>query len=273
MNTEPSASVRPSAVAGMFYPGTASELSLYIERALADAAECLPADMGLPKALIVPHAGYIYSGATAAFAYATLKGASIRRVVLLGPAHRVPFYGLALPDSELFATPLGNVRLDIDAMQAVESLPGVSINGLAHAMEHSLEVQLPFLQVTIGDYELLPLCIGSVESGLVARVIEQLWEEADTLFVISSDLSHYHPYETAVALDRRSIDMILGMESGLDHDQACGATGINALLEVAKRRNMQIRLLDYRNSGDTAGDRDHVVGYASMAFFEPGEHR
>lgn len=265
--------VRPAAVAGQFYPGGASELRLFIEQALAKAAESLPGDMDPPKALIAPHAGYIYSGITAAFAYATLQNATVRRVVLLGPAHRVPFHGLALPDAGSFATPLGDVRLAVDAMQTIESMPDVNVNGLAHAMEHSLEVQLPFLQMMLGTFELLPLCLGSVDSAAVARIVERLWGDKETLFVISSDLSHYHPYDTAVALDRQSIAMILNNEACLSHDQACGATGINALLEVAKKRNLQIRLLDYRNSGDTAGDRAHVVGYASVAFSESGEYR
>ncbi|MFQ5345060.1 MAG: AmmeMemoRadiSam system protein B [Mariprofundus sp.] len=277
-------SVRPSAVAGLFYPGDARELSAYISGTLHDATallsersvekspEILSGEASVPEAVIVPHAGYIYSGPTAACAYASLGNAAlrdtaIRRVVLLGPAHRVAFYGMALPGCEAFATPLGYVRIDSAAIQELLTFPDVQVNDAAHAQEHSLEVQLPFLQTVLGDFALLPVCIGSVSPNAVARVIESLREDANTLFVISSDLSHYHAYDEAVQRDRQSIDIILAMHNELDHEQACGATGINAWLPVAKRHGLTAQLLDYRNSGDTAGDRDRVVGYASIAFF------
>ena len=260
--------IRPSAVAGQFYPGNPLELRKFIEQVLAEANLDMPKSKAPPKALIVPHAGYVYSGPTAAYAYALLQESSIRRVVLFGPSHRVPFYGLALPDAERFRTPLGDVDLDVEAMQTANSLPNVGIYAEGHALEHSLEVQLPFLQVVVGDFSLLPLCIGAVEPEHVATVIDKFWDDEQTLFLISSDLSHYHPYEEARTLDQESIDMMLALNPGISHEQACGATGINALLQVAKQRQVQIRLLDYRNSGDTAGDREHVVGYASMALFE-----
>ncbi len=262
--------IRPAAVAGQFYPHSPLELRSFIDQAM-DVARSVPGtDFTTPKALIVPHAGYMYSGFTAAYAYAAVKNAAIKRVVLFGPAHRVAFYGMALPDSEAFATPLGEVLLDRESMQAVKTLPHVGINDAAHALEHSLEVQLPFLQAVFEDIELVPLCIGSVEADHVAEVMERLWGEEDTLFVISSDLSHFHPYEEARELDRQSIELILNMQASLSHEQACGATGVNALLSVAKKRGMHAQLLDYRNSGDTAGDKSGVVGYASVAFFESG---
>jgi AmmeMemoRadiSam system protein B len=262
--------IRSAAVAGHFYPHNPMELRSFIAQALDAAGRNLGTDFSRPKALIVPHAGYIYSGLTAAYAYAAVKKTNIKRVVLLGPAHRVPFYGIALPDSEAFATPLGAVLLDGVGMQVVRSLPHVVINDAVHALEHSLEVQLPFLQSVFEDMELIPLCIGSVGADHVAELMERLWDEKDTLFVISSDLSHFHPYEEARELDRQSIELILNMQPDLNHEQACGATGINALLIVAKKRGMQVQLLDYRNSGDTAGDKGRVVGYASVAFSESG---
>jgi len=260
-------SVRPAAVAGLFYPADARELRAFIATVLNDASSLLPEDMPVPKAIIVPHAGYIYSGPTAGFAYAALKGSVISRVVLLGPAHRVAFYGMAVSGNDAFTTPQGEIPLDTKGMRKLLELPGIQVNDAAHGQEHSLEVQLPFLQTVLGDFSLLPVCIGAAQPEAVSRVLESLWDDETTLFVISSDLSHYHPYAEARALDRQSIDTVLDMRGELSHEQACGATGINALLPVAKRGGLTARLLDYRNSGDTAGDRDRVVGYASIAFY------
>ena len=264
-------SVRPAAVANLFYSGDVRELRRFIADALSLATKHLPTDLPVPKAVIVPHAGYVYSGPTAAFAYAALQHADINRVVMAGPAHRVPFYGMALPADDAFATPLGHIQLDRDAMQQLQALPDVAVNSAAHAQEHSLEVQLPFLQTVLGDFSLLPICIGSVHPERVTTVLEQLWGDAHTLFVISSDLSHYYSYTEARALDQHTIEMILQMDAPLNHEQACGATGINALLPLARRFGLTPKLLDYRNSGDTAGDRDRVVGYSSVAFFEPAD--
>jgi len=264
-------SVRPAAVAGLFYPGNAPALNTFISDVLSVASAQLPESLPVPKVIIVPHAGYIYSGLTAACAYSALKETIINRVVVLGPAHRVPFYGMALSGYDAFATPLGDIRLDAEAMHKALTLPEVQVNDAAHAQEHSLEVQLPFLQTVLGDFSLLPICIGSVQPDAVARVIENLWGDEKTLFVISSDLSHYHPYAEAGALDQQSIDTVLEMRGELNHEQACGATGINALLSVSRRHGLTAQLLDYRNSGDTAGDRDRVVGYASIAFYGQGE--
>ena len=273
MSETPFTQVRPAAVAGQFYPADPSALSAFIEQALTEARAHLPESAAFPKALIVPHAGFIYSGPTAAYAYALLQATSIRRVVLLGPSHRVPFYGLALPEEDAFRTPLGDIAMDREAIEAIRSLSIVDTYGAGHAWEHSLEVQLPFLQTMLDDFSLLPLSVGSVEFKDVAHVIDILWGDRQTLFVISSDLSHYHPYEVARSLDRETIDQMLAMRPVISHERACGATGINALLMAARERRMQIRLLDYRNSGDTAGEKDHVVGYASLALYETTEQQ
>lgn len=259
-------STRPPAVADMFYPGEAETLSHDIRAMLADAGKV---DF-TPKAIIVPHAGYMYSGAIAASAYATLKNIAsrIRRVVLLGPTHRVAVHGLALPGVDAFSTPLGIVPLDTEAMQRIAQLPQVSVNAKAHAQEHSLEVQLPFLQTVLNDFKLLPLAVGMASAEEVAEVLELVWGGEETLIVISSDLSHYLPYDTARREDSATAQSILKMQTGITHDHACGATPINGLLLAAHHHHLTPHLLDIRNSGDTAGPHDGVVGYAAFAFEE-----
>ena len=259
--------LRPPAVAGMFYPADAAKLAHDV-RAYLDAA---PAPVApAPKALIVPHAGYIYSGAVAARAYVQLAEAraTIRRVVLLGPAHRVPIRGLALPAAEAFATPLGSVPIDGAGARAALALPQVTASDVAHNLEHSLEVQLPFLQTLLDDFTLLPFAVGAASAAQVAEVLDLLWGGPETLILVSSDLSHFHGYAHAQGIDRNTADEILAFDASLDHQQACGATPINGLLLCARRRSMRIELLDLRNSGDTAGDRSRVVGYASFAIRE-----
>jgi AmmeMemoRadiSam system protein B/AmmeMemoRadiSam system protein A len=257
---------RPAAVAGMFYPASAFELARQVDDLLAEAAhrEHAPA----PKALIAPHAGYVYSGPIAASAYAQIRSGRgrIRRVVLLGPVHRVPVRGLALPGTERFATPLGHVDVDAEAVAALRDLPQVVESPLAHAAEHSLEVHLPFLQRLLGDFSLVPLAVGDASAEEVAEVLGRLWGGEETLIVVSSDLSHYLPYETARQVDRDTIDHLLSLDTELDHERACGATPIGGLLLAARRQQLKAELLDLRNSGDTAGDRRRVVGYAAIAF-------
>lgn len=264
--------IRPPAVAGLFYPADAAELARDVRECLAAAphAAAPHADAPAPKALIVPHAGYIYSGAVAAFAYARLRPMrrQIRRVVLLGPAHRVPIRGLALPVAEAFATPLGSVAIDVEGAHAALALPQVSASDVAHNLEHSLEVQVPFLQTVLDDFTLLPFAVGAASSAEVAEVIDLLWGGPETLILISSDLSHFHAYAQAQAIDRATADAILAFDAAIRHEQACGATPINGLLLSARRRGMTIEQLDLRNSGDTAGDRSRVVGYAAFALTE-----
>lgn len=262
--------LRPPAVAGMFYPGDPYSLRGELATCLADA----PAptfSLDRLKALIVPHAGYVYSGGTAGKGYGMLGplAARIRRVVLLGPCHRVAVSGLAAPTVEAFATPLGNVRLDREALDSLADLPQVVTRDDAHAQEHSLEVQLPFLQTMLRDFTLVPLAVGRTGAGDVAQVIERLWGGPETLIVISSDLSHFHPYAEARRIDGDTAAHILALDQLISFDQACGALPINGLLAVARARGLQIERVAQCNSGDTAGDRSRVVGYATFALYEP----
>ncbi len=258
--------VRPPAVAGLFYPADPWQLAHEVQEYLHEAQ---PRSLS-PKVLICPHAGYIYSGAIAAKAYATLRGsaAGIRRVVLLGPAHRVAIHGLALPDADAFDTPLGHIPLDRDAMDIIADLPQMIVSEEAHRQEHSLEVQLPFLQRVLKDFTLLPLVVGIASAEEVADVLEKVWGGAETLIVISSDLSHYLPYATALSVDNQTVRSILDLQQPVAHEQACGATPINGLILAARKHELIPQLLDLRNSGDTAGSKDRVVGYASIAFTE-----
>ena len=258
--------VRQPAVAGVFYSADPHQLAQDLQHMLAEAQ---PHQL-VPKALIVPHAGYIYSGAIAATGYATLRpiAARIRRVVLLGPSHRVAVRGLALPGADAFDTPLGRITLDAEAARAIAGLPQVAVSAEAHALEHSLEVQLPFLQSVLGDFTLLPLAVGMATPEEVAEVLERLWGGEETLIVISSDLSHFLPYAIARRVDRETVQTILRLGEPVDHEQACGGTPINGLVAAARHHRLTPHLLDLRNSGDTAGSQDRVVGYASIAFTE-----
>ena len=258
--------VRPTAVAGLFYPADPEQLAHDVQSMLAAAK---PHNLS-PKALIVPHAGYIYSGPIAATAYAALAPVAkrIRRVVLLGPTHRVAVRGLALSDAEAFDTPLGRIRLDEAAARSISHLPQVIVSAHAHALEHSLEVQLPFLQSVLADFTLLPLAVGMATPEEVAAVLEALWGGAETLIVISSDLSHYLPYATAQRVDKDTVQAILRLDQPIETDLACGGIPVSGLLVAARRHRLTPHLLDLRNSGDTAGSHDQVVGYAAIAFTE-----
>ncbi|GMG86957.1 AmmeMemoRadiSam system protein B [Biformimicrobium ophioploci] len=260
--------VRNPAVAGTFYPGDAGELRRVLRGFLADAA---PEAGRRPKALVVPHAGYIYSGTVAASAYATLRpyADAIRRVALFGPAHTMGFVGLATSGADFFSTPLGDIPLDREIIARLELLPQVRRLDQAHALEHSLEVQLPFLQETLRDFTLVPIVAGDTGVEAVAEVIAQLWGGDETLILISSDLSHYLDYATASKMDRATSEAIEALDGArIGAGDACGRVPLRGFLQEAHQRALRCQTLDQRNSGDTAGPKDRVVGYGSYLFWQ-----
>lgn len=263
--------VRTAAVAGSFYPESAAVLSREVAQMLSDVRSTKRPP---PKAIIAPHAGYVYSGPIAASVYAPLAALRgiIRRVVLLGPTHRVAVDGLALPACAAFSTPLGIIPIDGQALASINDLPQVVLSDGAHALEHSLEVQLPFLQTVLGNFSLVPLAVGHASVSEVAEVLERLWGGEETLIVVSSDLSHYLPYSAARQSDAATAAHILALDPHLDHQQACGATPINGLLLAARRHGLTARQIDLRNSGDTAGDKSRVVGYGAFTFTEGADN-
>jgi AmmeMemoRadiSam system protein B len=249
-------------VAGAFYPADRDVLGDEVKRLLAAAAQH---ELRGLRALISPHAGYRYSGPTAAIGYKPLLTQHFEHVVLLGPSHRVAFEGVALPDADAFLTPLGAVEIDVRARAQLLSTP-FRVDATPHAREHSLEVQLPFLQLTLGRFSILPLVLGDADPAVVARRVAALVDES-TLVIASSDLSHYYDYPTAEALDQVTVQAILALDiHRMQSREACGRTPILALMHLARARHWKPILLDRRNSGDTAGDRSRVVGYASIAF-------
>jgi hypothetical protein len=259
---------RPAAVAGMFYPGNPAELMTTIDALLATTKQ---SNEPAPKALIVPHAGYIYSGSTAAMAYASLVPLrqQIKRVVLLGPTHRVAVNGIAVPEANVFATPLGNIPLDLETIAQLRDMPQIVFSDRVHAQEHSLEVHLPFLQRVLNDFKLVPLAVGEASPEAVAEVLDHLWGGPETLIVISSDLSHFLNYSAAQQVDRNTCQHIMQLDAQIQPQQACGAYPVNGLLLAAQQRGLTPQLIHLCNSGDTAGDKNRVVGYASFAFYEP----
>jgi MEMO1 family protein len=266
-------SIRPAAIAGTFYPGQPEVLARSVDAMLAHARRAQSGPV-IPKAIIAPHAGHVYSGPIAASIYALIEPARarIRRVVLLGPTHRVAVYGMALPGVDALATPLGNVPVDADAVKKLMKLPYVGVSAEAHRMEHSLEVHLPFLQKAIDDFTLVPLAVGRATAQQVAEVIDLLWGGDETLIVVSSDLSHYLPYAEAQATDNATAQAILDLRTDINHHQACGATPVTGLNLLAQQRGLTPQLIDLRNSGDTAGDKLRVVGYGSFAYYESATH-
>lgn len=254
---------RIPAVAGSFYPENPVKLHRMVQQMLDNA----PRQRLHAKALIVPHAGYIYSGPIAATAYNCLleDAHHISRVVLLGPSHRVALSGIAIPDCNEFQTPLGNIKLDMEAVNYIQDLNGVEINNAAHSQEHSLEVQLPFLQEMLGEFQLVPLVVGQCSAKTVANVLNHLWGGEETLIIISSDLSHYHQYAIAQQLDQETSKKIEDFDTDIQGEQACGCYPLNGLLLAAKQHGLSLDTLNLCNSGDTAGSKDQVVGYGAYA--------
>ena len=259
--------VRRSAVAGLFYPASPSALQQLIENDLNQVN--IGDEPHAPKALIVPHAGYIYSGPIAASAYKCLRPLHhiIKRVILIGPSHRVPFYGLALSSADYFETPLGPIPLDRKAISNIADIPGIMTLDEAHANEHSLEVQLPFLQCVLDEFSIVPIVVGEASPTLIAQVLNRLWHVNDTLIIISSDLSHYLDYYSAQQIDEITSQAIIKLDTQpIDPFHACGCMGINGLLTYAKDHALSGTVLDLRNSGDTSGKKDSVVGYGAYLF-------
>ncbi len=259
---------RPASVAGIFYPAQGQVLQRHLDAYLLDSP-CQQQQSRCPKVLVVPHAGYKYSASIAASAYNQLQpfGKQIKRVVLLGPAHRVPLDGIALPDSDRFATPLGEVEIDAQLRAMVADLPQVVCWQQAHADEHSLEVQLPFLQQLLADFTLLPLVVGRCPAEQVQQLLDLVWGGDETLVVVSSDLSHYLSYTQACRVDRSTSEQLCQLRGSLTGEQACGCYALNGLMAQLRQRGMAVELLDLRNSGDTAGDHQRVVGYGAFAAY------
>jgi len=258
--------IRQPAVAGLFYPADKQALKKEVDEYLEQAN--YGRDI-LAKAIVVPHAGYVYSGPIAATAYKQILPIkdNINRVVLLGPSHRVAFKGLAVPEADIFKTPLGNITIDQKAIQLLADLPQVIASDQAHKDEHSLEVQLPFLQESLNEFTLVPIVVGDAERHEVAEVLNRLWGDEHTLIVISTDLSHYHKYNEAKQTDQTTSDAIVNLQADqISYEDACGGNGLKGLMTVAKEKGLTVELLDLRNSGDTAGDKSRVVGYGAYVF-------
>ncbi len=258
--------VKDAAVAGLFYPGEAGELDSAINSYLAQATT---SQVKSPKAIIAPHAGYIYSGSVAGTAYAPIKQLrdQVKRVVLFAPAHRVAVSGIALSSASHFATPLGEVPVAVSTVQELATRNGLDIDDQAFEQEHAIEVQLPFLQKTLASFELIPLLVGDADPIFVDQILEELWGGVETLIVISSDLSHYLDYQAAQEMDNEASAAIESLKpEKLTSHHACGRTAINGLLIAAKKHDLNAHTLDLRNSGDTAGDKSRVVGYGAYLF-------
>lgn len=256
--------VREAAVAGFFYPAARRELAQTVRQHLQHAQRATSPSTASPKMLIVPHAGYIYSGSIAGSAYAQIsQPEQIRHVVLLGPSHRVALRGIAVPSVDTFVTPLGEIVIDKSLRAAIAGMPGVIVHDAPHAQEHSLEVQLPFLQTVLPDFSLLPLVVGDAAPETVAAVLTTVWGGPETLIVISTDLSHYLPYATARRVDAETSTLIEACDPHIHPEQACGAHPLNGALLLARRKGLRVACMQRANSGDTAGTPDRVVGYGA----------
>ena len=269
--SQQSQQVRPPAVAGLFYPAEPARLRADVEAMLQAARSAVGVGAAPPAALIVPHAGYVYSGPTAALAWVraeALRG-TVRRVIVLGPAHRVGVRALALPGCRAMDTPLGPVSVEVPPQIEALAATGLVVSRPdVHAAEHSLEVQLPFLTVVLPGAAVVPLAVGRVSPERAAGAIRPFLGRTDTLVVISSDLSHYLPRAEARRVDDATIERILALRADVSHEEACGATGVDALLLAAAERGLSPRLLGAATSADTAGTPDRVVGYAAIGFYK-----
>ncbi|MFD2176840.1 AmmeMemoRadiSam system protein B [Veronia pacifica] len=252
--------IRSPAVAGRFYHDSPQQLDHQLSQWLTAIPDVLPL-----KALIVPHAGYVFSGKVAAEAYQYLKATAdqFERVVLVGPSHHFGFNGVAVPEADYFATPLGNVSIDKEHVEALSQHPMVQVSDHMHDSEHSLEVQIPFLQCCLKHFTLLPIVYSRINSDQLADLVDTLWHDDSTLLVVSTDLSHFHTYSEACALDGDTCQRIQSFDASITPHEACGATGVNMLLKLARQRNYRLTQIDYKNSGDTGGNKNRVVGYVS----------
>jgi MEMO1 family protein len=264
--------LRAPIAAGTFYPSRADRLRALVQGLLAEADREVRAcglEVRAPKAVIAPHAGYQYSGPVAASAYVRVaRGRGVlERVVLIGPAHRVALGAIAMSSAEAFATPFGALPVDVEGWRAVLSYPWVVVDDDAHAMEHSLEAHLPFVQEALGEVALLPMLVGEVPARLVADILAEVWGGPETLVVASSDLSHFYGYATATLLDRETAEAVVHCRpDGVGLDRACGVFAVRGLLEAARRHRLAGEMVDLRNSGDTVGGQDRVVGYGAFVF-------
>ena len=261
--------IREAAVAGGFYPKEKDELKEFVNELLKDAEASLNKEAKIPKAIIAPHAGYIYSGIVAAKAFVVLKNVKdkIKNVILLGVAHRASIYGLAVSGADNFKTALGLVPVNKKLVEELQIFPQISINDKAHEFEHSLEVMLPFLQTLLTDFSIVPILTCSNDVKSAVEVLEKVWNGPETLIVVSSDLSHYHEYADAVKIDTATVQNIMAMQADVTHEQACGAIGIAAIVTAAKHKGLKPHLITLQNSGDTAGPKEQVVGYAAIHFY------
>ena len=258
---------RQPAVAGTFYPANPQQLQQMINRLLDNVQNQTFA----PKAIIAPHAGLIYSGAIAASAYSRLLQThdTVTQVILVGPSHRVSFNGLAISKAESFSTPLGEIAIDFASVNKISSLPFVDYIEQAHIFEHCLEVQLPFLQTILDNFTIVPIVVGDASVEQVSSVLKMLWGGMETLIVISSDLSHYHDYETAQIIDQKTSENIESLQyEALNSESACGKIPVSGLLALAREKSLSVKTIDLRNSGDTAGDKNRVVGYGAYVIEE-----
>ncbi len=264
-------SIRNAAVAGSFYPANKVQLFSDVNTMLTEKSSSEPheQEFPLPKALILPHAGYIYSGAVAAKGYRLIHKYQneIKKIILLGPSHRVAFRGIALPEDNYFATPLGTIALDREGIKQLQALPFVFQSTQAHFHEHSLEVQLPFLQVQLDDFSIVPLVVGDASAAEVAEVIATFLGLPDVLVIISTDLSHFLDYQQAQEIDEQTSQLICNKYSHIKGEQACGSRPLNGMLKLASKKNLQIEALAVCNSGDTAGDKSSVVGYGAYVIY------